>query len=241
MIERSTKVLVRSDYDVVAAEYYDVRRHPTCSNFSELSSRFLSSRILGSPRSELRILEVGAGRSTAAPVLADAGCSLEFLTLLDKSAAMLAHSVNWRERSVRTFIADACSTSLPTASYDLVVASLCDPFNRIHFWQEAQRVLAVGGLCLATIPAYEWVTAFREKSAADIAEFELSDGQIVGVPSFVPTLDCQLAMIEKAGLIAKEVVTFTTLDLTGPVSPKLNVHSTRRPAPVLRGLTILKH
>jgi hypothetical protein len=152
-----------SDYDIVAAEYYDTQKHPTCANFSELSARFLVERILQRARFNSRILEVGARRSIVAPVLAEAGLGLATLTLLDKSAAMLAHSLKWKERGASMIIADARATTLRSASFDLVVASLCDPYNCIHFWQETRQVLASDGICFATLPAHEWAARFREK------------------------------------------------------------------------------
>jgi SAM-dependent methyltransferase len=206
-----------------------------------LSVRFLARRILQAVRLNSRILEVGAGRSTTAPVLAQAGRGLSSLTLLDKSAAMLEHSAEWRERGVGTIIADARSTSLPSGNYDLVVASLCDPFNQMAFWREVQRILVAGGVCLATLPAYEWARVFREKDGSDSAEFLLTGGHRVAVPSFVPPLDRQLEMFSQAGLLILEVVTFATGDLTGQVSPKLNVPCIGGADVVMRGFAILRN
>jgi hypothetical protein len=47
-------------------------------------------------------------------------------------------------------------------------------------------------------------------------------------------------MIQKSGLIVKEVVAFTTVDLTEAVSPKLNVIPGGQ-APVLRGYTVAEN
>jgi len=205
-----------------------------------LSARFLVQRILQPAGTHSRILEVGAGRSIVAPVLTETGRKLRTLTLLDKSAAMLAHSFKWKDRGVGMIIADARSTSLSSATYDVVVASLCDPYNQIPFWQEIQRLLVSGGICLVTLPAPEWVARFRKKDVADTAEFLLADGRLVAMPSFVPSVHSQLTMIQKTGLSVSEIVAFTTTDLTGSVSPKLNVFTPGGDGAVLRGYTVVK-
>jgi ubiquinone/menaquinone biosynthesis C-methylase UbiE len=229
-----------ADYDLVAAEYYDAQRHPTCANFGELSVRFLGERILKLAPPGSRILEVGAGRSIVAPILADAGRPLASLTLLDESAAMLAHSAEWQSRSVAMIVADACATALRAANYDVIVASLCDPYNRPAFWQEMTRLLSPNGCCLATLPAHEWVACFRDGGKIDDAEFVLADGRRIAMPSFVPPVERQLAMVAAAGLQVIDMATFSAADLTGTPSPKLNVFAPGSKAPVLRGLTSVK-
>jgi len=229
-----------ADYDLVAAEYYDPQRHPTCANFGELSARFLAERLLQQTRPDSRILEVGAGRSIIAPMLADAGRTLGSLTLLDKSAAMLAHSASWESRGAKLVVADACATSLPSASYDMVVASLCDPYNRANFWRESARIIVAGGICMATLPAPEWAARFRANETADEAEFVLANGRRVAMPSFVPLPERQLAMIGEAGLTVIEQMTYSAVDLRGAASPKLNVFRRAESGPVLCGFTTAK-
>ncbi len=229
-----------ADYDLVAAEYYDPLRHPTCANFGELSARFLAERLLKRARLDARVLEVGAGRSIAAPILADAGHPVTSLTLLDESAAMLAHSAEWQSRGATMIVADACATALRAASYDVIVASLCDPYNRPAFWQEMTRLLSPNGCCLATLPAHEWVACFRDGGRINEAEFVLANGRRIAMPSFVPQVESQLAMIAGAGLQVIEAATFSAADLTGISSPKLNVFAAGGQGPVLRGLTAVK-
>jgi hypothetical protein len=85
-----------STYDDIAAEYYDPARHPTCANFSELSNCFLDQRIRRFATPAINILEIGAGRSTVAPIMSTQGLPLAKLTLLDKSARMLDTHGNGR-------------------------------------------------------------------------------------------------------------------------------------------------
>lgn len=229
-----------ADYDLVAAEYYDPQRHPTCANFGELSARFVGARLLQVASPDARIVEVGAGRSIVAPLLAAAGRRLESLTLLDESATMLAYSAEWKGRGVKMLVADACATSLPSGGYELVVAALCDPYNRPAFWQEAARLLAGGSVCLATLPSFEWASQFRAKDARDVAEFVLANGRSVAMPSFVVSAEAQRAMIEAAGLRVIEQAAYSASDLQGAASWKLNVFASDERGPVVRGFMAAK-
>ena len=190
----SRSIRSAADYDFVAAEYYDPLRHPTCANFGELSERFLAERILKLTQAGSRILEVGAGRSIVAPVLAHAGRALTSLTLLDESAAMLAHSAEWKSRGVTLIVADACTTSLDAARYDLIVAALCDPYNRPAFWHEMAQLLSPGSCCLVTLPAHEWVVRFRQSPHVDEAEFVLANGHAIAMPVGSPGTELEFAL-----------------------------------------------
>jgi SAM-dependent methyltransferase len=209
------------DYEEVADEYYDASRHPTCANFAELSTRFLSDR-LGSRLSRYsNILEVGCGRSTIAGLLTSTGTSVEKLTLLDSSPRMLSYSAPWRDRGATLVVADARATKLRGGDYDLIVASLGDPYNGQPFWTEVNRLLAVDGLCLFTTPSHEWAKRFRHDTDFAYAEFALSDGRAVRVPSHIVSVPAQKALIESCGLEVEQVSSMRVSELTTPRSPKL--------------------
>jgi ubiquinone/menaquinone biosynthesis C-methylase UbiE len=128
--------LTVSTYDDVAAEYYDPVRHPTCANFAELSNSFLVPRLRRYVSAVSRILEVGAGRSTAAPVLRERGVPVTQLTLLDRSAPMLEYSRTWEMAGAHLLLGDACRTTLPAESFGLIVSAFGDSYNCLGFWHE---------------------------------------------------------------------------------------------------------
>lgn len=227
-----------STYDDVAAEYYDPQRHPTCADFSQLSNAFLVPRILSFDFRDTRILEVGAGRSTVAPIMHQRGLSLSRLTLLDKSSRMLAYSQEWGRKGARLVLGDACRTDLPAASFGLIVSSLGDPYNCMIFWHEVARLLEWGGVCLFTTPAPEWATRFRRPDSRSHAEFVIADGTTVLVPSNIPTLDQQIRMITEANLHAIEIGGVSGEQLLGPHSPKLLVNEATRLLPIVRGFVV---
>jgi SAM-dependent methyltransferase len=226
----------RAPYDEVANEYYSEKLHPTCANFGELSSRFLVPQIEAIASQFDTFVEVGAGRSIVAPILARAGRSLDELTLLDISAAMLAHSQEWIARGARFVVGDARQTSFPDGSVGVVIASLCDPFNDREFWSEVARILCKGGRCLFTMPAVEWSSSFRSELGLHAAEFWLENGRTVSVPSLILSVPAQREMLEGVGLMIDNVCEYRSADVTGTLSAKL-----RGPAqPVLRGFAARK-
>ena len=210
-----------STYEGIAGEYYNPDRHPTCSNFSELSNRFLDPRIRKIVTAESTVLELGAGRSSVAPISLARGFPLASLILLDQSARMLEHSRKWARQGVRLVIGDAWSTGLPAASFQLIVSSLGDPYNGYPLWREVARLLDREGICLFTTRAPEGAERFRAPSETTVAEFILADGSTVRVRSDIPPLERQKEVISAAGLQIEEIESLTAVDLTGPGRPSL--------------------
>ena len=103
-----------------------------------------------------------------------------------------------------------------------------------------ERLLRPDGICLFTIPSYEWAKRFRDPKAVERAEFLLRDGTIAVVPSFIPPVEEQLTMIRDANLVVCEIAELFREDLKHSVSPKLNVFDTDQRCPILRGFKIQK-
>jgi SAM-dependent methyltransferase len=121
----------------------------------------------------------------------------------------------------------ADSTKLPLAHgcLDLLVSSLGDPYNDLKFWEEARRLLRPGGAVFFTTPSYDWATDFRgsgHRNGIEYAEFELSNGERVYVPSKIYPRDKQTELIGKAGLVVEGYAVVTLSEITSsPLSPKL--------------------
>jgi SAM-dependent methyltransferase len=224
----SQRPLSVSSYDEVADEYYDRKRHPTCSNFNYLSRLYIGSKLSGLDAAST-VVEVGAGDSSVAPLIQTQGRSLTNLVITDASLGMLRHSRKWEPFGATVHICDATSMHSADASIALVVAGLGDPYNTPEFWKEIHRILMPGGQVIFTVPSFEWAVRFRgtvNPVSACGAEFELRDGRTVLVPSFVYPLERQIEMIENAGNI---VINFEALDANAlgiePRSPKIDVFS----------------
>lgn len=211
-----------SSYDAIAGEYYNARRHPTCHNFNRLSRLFIAERFTSEFASK-RVLEVGAGDSSIAPLMEQHGWGFRFLTISDSSPSMLRHSEKWRARGARIIAGDAESLTHWSERTDLIVAGLGDPYNTPKFWREARECLQVNGSVIFTLPSFEWAARFREVGEEQsVARFVIETGEHVDVPSLIPALDDFFSMIEDAGLT---VVHFEALGAdklgTDLISPKI--------------------
>ncbi len=217
MIAITTEVRAAGTYRDVAAEYYDRARHPTCASLRMLSGRYIGTQLQRTALARRRIVEVGAGRSIVGELLEGV---TDDLVLIDNSEEMLRHSVGLVDPA-RMFVADATATGLPTASVDVLVSSLGDPYNSERFWREAARLLRPDGICLFTTPSWAWASAFRSAEDRAYADFLTADGNVLSLPSVVLTEEDQRAMWRGAGFNVIEVVGLNAADLDEPAPPKL--------------------
>jgi SAM-dependent methyltransferase len=138
---------------------------------------------------------------------------------------MLAYSRRWADKRTLLIIADAAMLPIASGSLDLLVSSLGDPYNDLRFWGEVYRTLRPGGTVFFTTPSYDWAAAFRaggRSKATEHAEFELSSGKSVYVPSNIYPSKEQIELIGKTGLIMKEYAEIALDEITSlPLSPKL--------------------
>jgi SAM-dependent methyltransferase len=213
-----------ASYDAVAHEYYDLQAHPTCHAFNRLSRLYLERRF-PEPWGGEPIIEIGAGASSAASLLHARGYRLEGLRITDNAAAMLQHSERWRAFGAELTHSNADAISADDGSCALLVAGLGDPYNVPAFWAEAARVLRPGGRALFTTPSHEWSLRYRGDGDARFAEFLLTDGQRLSLPSIVVSLDAQVRMMQAAGfsVIDFESLGAEALHPAEPRSPKLDV------------------
>lgn len=212
-----------SSYECVAAEYYDARRHPTCHNFNRLSRIYIERHFTAALASK-HVLEIGAGESSVAPLMAANKWDLRHLTISDVSPTMLNRSAKWRNEGARLVVGDAEALADWGPQTDVIVAGLGDPYNTAKFWLQASDCLRVDGRVIFTLPSFEWAARFRPQGSDRlVAEFVIATGETVKLPSFVPPLDCLVEMIESAGLV---VVNFEALGVEqlgcDPVSSKIS-------------------
>jgi hypothetical protein len=134
---------------------------------------------------------------------------------------MLSHSELSGLQSHGRFISDA--RSLPSAdfAYDLIVSSLADPYNDAQFWTEIARVIDRKGLWILTTPSNDWAKRFRIDGEKKRAEFILSNGTYVSVPSYTYDVDYVVNSIANLGGRLEAYRGLHTSTLDGDVSPKI--------------------
>ena len=235
------KIDVRTgDYDDIADEYYDPQLHPTCANFGELSERLIKNVLSAFDLTSQRILEVGCGRSIVGPVLKERSLDHQRLTLLDLSPKMLSFSEEWKRNGASLVVDNAVESGLSPSDYNLIIASLGDPYNSSKFWIEVYRLLAPGGTCIFTTPSREWAERFRVSGDLLEAEFLRADGSFIKVPSRIPAISEQFQWIEEAGLRIGPVDDLPARAISGRLSPKLLVDNSSLDSPVVTSFVALK-
>jgi SAM-dependent methyltransferase len=230
------------DYSLLASEYYDPIRHPTCANFRTASELLISSWLDKYLNPSSSIVEVGAGRSVAAEHVINRKYDCNRLTITDSSAEMLAHSSDFSAFGAILVQSDASHIPKLDATTDIIVASLGDPYNRAEFWSDACRVLRRGGVVLFTTPSYEWALHFRyeEPSQSHKAAFKLANGHDVLVQSDILVSHEQIALIESVGLTVAEVTAARVSDLNATqISAKL-LYEKERDLPIVTGYVAAK-
>lgn len=225
-----------ASYSALAAEYYDSRRHPTCSNFRWASDRLLR-RLLPNCAGSL-LCEVGAGDSALAAILCERGQSLSNLLITDASAGMLEHSRRWYRGGAQLALARASSLPLADGSVDLVVASLADAYNNEQWWPEVGRVLSAAGRAIMTTPTHSWATAFRTATGQpmNVARFDLVSGTSVDVPSWVREPAAERALIHASGMRVVEQEAMVRRDFPSSISPK--IHALEPDTPVVMAYVV---
>lgn len=232
----SAKLRFLSSYSDIASEYYDRDLHPTCAALRELSSKYIFPRISKKLISENSFLDIGAGRSILGEYFIDTGASLQNLTILDESQEMLLHSNEFLNIGANSILASASDTGLESRSFDIIVASLGDPFNYLDFWNEISRLISLNGACLFTTPAPEWANAFRPSKYLHAAEFIRADGTRLFMPSPVLSLHEQSDLFDSAGLQLIDSQSYSLMDLVYSSSYKLECVEER--TPLLWGYTL---
>jgi SAM-dependent methyltransferase len=186
-------------YEIVASEYYDESKHPTCADFRDGSASLLR-KVLTTFRPWTRVLcETGCGNSLLCELFLNGypHPDLRQINLVDYSPTMLRYSTDrWTHSCVTAHVCDARDLPVVSGSVDVLVASLGDPYNDHSFWAEVGRVLAPDGIAIFTTPSYDWATAFRSENQQSVAQFQLEGGRLAQLPSLILSPDEQSELIE---------------------------------------------
>jgi ubiquinone/menaquinone biosynthesis C-methylase UbiE len=199
-------------YDMLAFEYYDPVRHPTCANFRDGSEQLIESWLTRIPVGG-SVCEVGCGMSIVAGMLWEKNWPLKRVCLTDSAPSMLEYSDKWASVGAHLLLADATKLPFVDESIEACIASLGDPYNGPTFWTELARVMMPGGYIVFTIPSFEWASQYRhsgeDSSTKSTAEFLLANGEAILAPSFICTPQDQVSMIENTNSL--KVVTIKNI------------------------------
>lgn len=205
------ETVMLSDYDEIAEEYYDAKRHPTCANFRDLSKAWIKRLLEAAERRYDSCLEVGAGRSILAELKKEGLTQIGRLAISDKSSKMLEHSRDLAAFCNTHFVLDAEAPSrlLPehVNSYDLIVCSLADPYNSEALWHSLRYLVKRNGTILFTTPSLDWAESFRlqyQEGLLEVASFAMRREQNVVVRSTILSPQKQIELCRKAGFVVNQ-------------------------------------
>jgi hypothetical protein len=140
---------------------------------------------------------------------------------------MVAHSARWNAQGAETVFGDAEEIPFADERFDVVVASLGDPYNTLAFWKNVRSVVSRRGLAIFTTPSFEWADEFRSQNQepVDCAEFLLRDGSRVLVRSLILPERDQISLMKRCGLSVIGVYHVLLAALRGePLSQKLDMN-----------------
>jgi SAM-dependent methyltransferase len=136
---------------------------------------------------------------------------------------MLSYSEQRFPDSTSFAWADAKRLPFRDSCFDMIVASLGDPYNEAPFWSEAFRVLRPGGQVFMTVPAFSWSRRFRTNGLTSQAEFISHNGSPVLVPSHIYSSADQADLVQRAGLELSDVSSVGASDIPSfALAPKLD-------------------
>lgn len=181
--------LNKRGYSTIADEFDDTKRITT-KNFHDASLPFwrvFFENYLNLGRStadddgahSIRILELGPGNGWLFRKVAPPPDSRIYG--VDITDAMSAPYLT------KLLVSSARNLPFQRGFFDIVVASLGDPFFYPESIVEISRVLKKGGLFAITLPSYTWARAYRKDLYK--TTFTKGDGKRVGVYSFCRGLD----------------------------------------------------
>lgn len=166
-------------YTAVAAEFQDGRRITTAF-FHSLTIPFFSEAIVRYVSPGATCLEVGPGSGWLRRLLT---WPAAMYSVSDLSPNMLSH-LRRHFPGIPCIEASARAMPLPSNTFDVIVASLCDPYCYPAALCELHRLVKKGGYLLLTAPAKMWSDGIRAPQKRNKTTFVLQDSSEAEVYSF---------------------------------------------------------
>lgn len=154
-------------YNTIAGEFTDHLR-VTTANFHETSAQFFIDNLKALSGRE-KVLEIGSGNGWLSSLY---GRSIPSIDISDKMGC-----------GISKITASASLISEMSNQYDVIFASLCDPFLYPVAIAEMVRILKTNGKIIISCPSYEWMCLSR--NGRKKTKFVTMSGYEVEVYSFI--------------------------------------------------------
>jgi len=175
-----------------AADYFTEEKRITTRNFHELSAAFFTATFSEYVNLDSKVLEIGPGQGWLSnTVFPNCGS----YTCIDISDAM----ANTNSTNDKVISSVRCIES-KLEIYDVIVASLADPYFYPEAICEIARILKYGGYFIFSIPSIEWASALRSgEREHNKTSFILDSGECAEVFSFTFSSDVLESLMDSCG------------------------------------------
>lgn len=190
----------KAGYDKVAACFIDEKRITT-ANFHDASAEFFIKESHQIKLDDI-ILELGSGNGWLAELLK-----------IDAPSIDISGEMNGGPLKR---IASASLIPALSCTYDIIIASLCDPFFYPAAIAEMMRVLRVNGRVVLSIPSYDWSIINRNNEIK--TKFICDNGYIAEVYSFIYSYSQIVSIGEKLGFAVKTYKSYPLKNVNSKVS-----------------------
>lgn len=214
--------LNRRGYDTIASEFTDDKR-VTTHNFHTSSIPFFEYAVNNYIREGDKVLEIGPGQNWLSS-------NFHFPEIdyhsVDVSGNMMKHLGTNNGRDI---VGSIRNTFFPSGFFDIVIASLADPFFYPASLSEIYRIVKTGGRFIFTIPSSEWSSCIREKGNANKTKFLLSDRSYSEVFSFTYSLEELRNMLVDGGFqIVYSAELTMDRSFEGEISPAISMAAQKK-------------
>ena len=155
-------------YETIADEYGD-ETHETCRDFDKGTEFFLleaiNNPICSSLPKGFNYLDVGVGTGVSVQVLMNWLTEMNAqVDVLDISKKMLEITEKKFGNKIDNYIHTSIHKFESNKKYDLIVASLCDPYLTESSIKVYKNILKEDGILLLTLPTNTWAKSVRKEN-----------------------------------------------------------------------------
>lgn len=182
--------LNRIGYQKIADEFSDSKRITT-KNFHDLSVNFFQSCIDKYIKPNMKCLEIGPGQGWLRKNIK--------WPEVDYIAADISTDMLMFNDSETTMHSSVRSLKFPSKSFDIVIASLADPYFYPSALCEIRRILKDDGLFIFSTPSHVWAKSIRNGVSEYKTQFKSKDDSIAEVYSFTFEMDQLIELMNVCG------------------------------------------
>lgn len=153
-------------YDAIGNEYGDVN-HKTCRDFDTGSRLFIEKMISQFPLRETKkgfnYLDIGTGTGVSLdailPWLKEKNATVDVLDISEKMIEVLKEKY---KEEVDNYFLKSIHNFYSSKKYDLIVATLCDPYLTTTAIEKIKKILSKDGILIITLPTNTWARKIRK-------------------------------------------------------------------------------